>query len=442
MFIANNKELYEQRIILVLFFSFILCFIPVLHVQSQIFCSIQQITDEPSGSSAFPTINSDGNRIAFVSTANINGGNPDGMGVELYLFDTVNREFLQITDDPTGESSISSINGDGTRIAFRSDQNINNGNPELNDEIFLFDSSVNTIKNVTNSMADNFNPSLSANGSIIAFTSRADLTGKNIDGNGELFTYNVNNNTFRQITNTTTGVSANPAVNADGTKISFESSANILGPNPEEIFQVFLFDTNTNIFTRITNDSSGDSVRSSINGDGTKITFFSVANLNGQNPDGNGEFYLFDSGGSVLTQITFTTTGVNSESEINGNGDRIAFTSSANIDGQNPNLTNSIYIFEVNTNIIRKVIDLPVGFFNLLIAFSSDGESIAFATDANVNGRNPENNTEIYLAWCPIFGNTTIPTLSEWGFITMAIILGIIGLFAIRCGSKYGIHIR
>lgn len=43
----------------------------------------------------------------------------------------------QITDETTGDSRFSSINADGTRIAFQSDANINGGNPDGNDEIYL-----------------------------------------------------------------------------------------------------------------------------------------------------------------------------------------------------------------------------------------------------------------------------------------------------------------
>ena len=49
--------------------------------------AIEQITDEQAGDSFKPSINADGTRIAFRSDANINGGNPEG-NFEIYLFDT------------------------------------------------------------------------------------------------------------------------------------------------------------------------------------------------------------------------------------------------------------------------------------------------------------------------------------------------------------------
>ena len=58
---------------------------------------IQQITDETSGDSEDSSINADGTRIAFQSDANIGGGNPEG-NIEIYLFDTTTGIITQITD--------------------------------------------------------------------------------------------------------------------------------------------------------------------------------------------------------------------------------------------------------------------------------------------------------------------------------------------------------
>jgi len=62
------------------------------------------------------SINADGTRIAFESSADINGGNPDGNG-EVWLFDTTTGVTTQITDEPAGFSGDPSINADSTRIA-------------------------------------------------------------------------------------------------------------------------------------------------------------------------------------------------------------------------------------------------------------------------------------------------------------------------------------
>jgi len=46
------------------------------------------------------------------------------------------------------------------------------------------------------------------------------------------------------------------------------------------------------------------------NADGTRVTFYSDANIGGGNPEGNIEIYLFDTTTGIITQIT-DTGGVN-----------------------------------------------------------------------------------------------------------------------------------
>ena len=287
--------------------------------------AIDQITDETAGGSGSPSINADGTRIAFESSTNINGGNPEG-NVEIYLFNTVTGIFTQITDETAGVSDAPSINADGTRIAFDSTANINGGNPEGNAEIYLFDTTTGIIT---------------------------------------------------QVTNETAGFSFGPSINADGTRIVFDSTANINGGNPEGNAETYLFDTTTGIFTQITDETAGDSVSPSINADGTRIAFYSDANINGRNPEGNDEIYLFDTTTGIITQVTKETAGT-----------------------------------------------------SLVPSINADGTRIAFYSTANINGGNPEGNNEIYLAVC--FEPQPIPTLSEWGLIAMAGVLGIVGFMVMR----------
>ncbi len=253
---------------------------------------IEQITDETSGDSRETSINADGTRIAFRSTADINGGNPEG-NQEIYLFDTRTGIFTQITDETAGASRFPSINADGTRIAFESSLNINGGNPNGNFEIYLFDTTTGIFTQITDETAgvSRF-PSINADGLRIAFQSTADINGGNPEGNQEIYLFDTRTGIFTQITDETAGASRFPSINADGTRIAFESSLNINGGNPNGNFEIYLFDTTTGIFTQITDETAGDSRGLSINGDGNRIAFRSTADINGGNPEGNGEIYL------------------------------------------------------------------------------------------------------------------------------------------------------
>ena len=155
--------------------------------EAQLVCSLEVITDEAEGESVIPSINSDGTRIAFASNADINGGNPEG-NLEIYLFDTNSMITTQITEETAGDSFDSSINSDGTRIAFSSDADINGGNPEGNEEIFLFDTNTMVTTQITDQTAGRSRfPSINSDGTRIAFSSRADINGGNPEGNFEIF---------------------------------------------------------------------------------------------------------------------------------------------------------------------------------------------------------------------------------------------------------------
>jgi len=61
------------------------------------------------------------------------------------------------------------------------------------------------------------------------------------------------------------------------------------------------------------------------------------------------------------------------------------------------------------------------------------GSRIAFQSNANINNGNQDENFEIDLANCPVISTASqIPSLSEWGIISIAGILGIVGFMVMR----------
>jgi len=393
--------------------------------------AIDQITDETAGFSFRPSINADGTRIAFDSNADINGGNPEG-NLEIYLFDTTTGIITQITDETSGSSLRPSINADGTRIAFFSEANINGGNPEGNFEIYLFDTTTGIFTQITDETSgDSFRPSINADGTRIAFDSNANINGGNPEGNLEIYLFDTVTGIITQITDETAGDSSSPSINADGTRIAFFSTADINGGNPELNFEIYLFDTTTGIITQITDETAGGSSSPSINADGTRIAFHSTADINGGNPDGNFEIYLFDTTTGIITQITDETAGDSFTPSINADGTRIAFASDADINGGNPEGNREIYLFDTGTGIITQITDETAG-DSFTPSINADGTRIAFFSEADINGGNPDGNDEIYLAVCFDLDDRVIPTLSEWGLIAMAGILGIVGFMVMR----------
>jgi hypothetical protein len=211
--------------------------------------------------------------------------------------------------------------------------------------------------------------------------------------------------TFSQLTNSTFGESTAPSMNSNGTRIAFTSTSDLTGGNPDHNFEIFLFDTTTLALTQITNTLAGQNGHPSINADGTRIAFHSNRDLTGNNPDENREIFLFDTGTMVFGQITNTTGVINETPSMNADGTRIAFRSSADLAGTNPDLNDEVFRFDANTLIVTQITNTSGGGLGNsrtgVRAISADGVRVAFVSRADIVGGNADGNDEIFLAEFP-----------------------------------------
>ncbi|HWQ68647.1 MAG TPA: CARDB domain-containing protein [Patescibacteria group bacterium] len=286
-----------------------------------------QLTNTTGGHAYRPAISADGTRIAFYATSNPTDGNPDGNG-EIFLW-TSPSTITQLTTTTGGGNSTPSINADGTRIAFYSDRNVvPDGNPDGNFEIFLWTGGDGFTQITTSTGGNNFTPSISADGTRIAFYSNRNLTGENADVNQEIFLWTASNG-FTQLTDTAVKTNFAPSISADGTRIAFLSANDLVpGGNKDENFELFLWTDGTG-FTQLTDTTEGSSGPPFIAPDGTRIAFISDHDLiPGGNTDENEELFLWTDG-TGFTQLTDTTEGDDWDASITAiaNGTRIAVAS-------------------------------------------------------------------------------------------------------------------
>jgi uncharacterized protein (TIGR03437 family) len=337
-----------------------------------------------------PVITGDGTQIAFYSNAtSLDPANPNPNGnFEIYKAilprgATTASSFKRITN--TGRNLDSDplrrlfgntdpvISDDGNTIVFLSSrQNFNtvNGipafaanNPDRNAEVMvcnLTDTGGQYRQLTVSNPADRPSPNLpggvnygvkiSGNGQMVAFVSdfNYDPARVNNDANEEIFIYNLINNSFRQVTQTslsapfnavvpicdiTTGVCSidptagfnsipvsNRALSSDGRLLVFESSGNLDGANNTKTRNLFVYDTITGAQRRVTNQTvsptpTQDELRvvdynfmPSFNSAGTAITFESTLNLNNDNADGSSEVFQFDLASGSFRQLTSTPT--------------------------------------------------------------------------------------------------------------------------------------
>jgi Tol biopolymer transport system component len=392
-------------------------------------CDVTQITFTAGGGQGggfgirandSPAINSDGTRMAFASNRDLTGGNAD-LSFEIFLYDTTTNSFTQVTN-ATGDHTSSfdaSINSDGTRIAFESLADLTGGNADSNYEIFLYDATTLSLTQVTNTTGGgNLRPSINSDGTRIAFDSRADLTGGNADGNQEIFLYNATTNSFTQVTHTTGDDNTfDPSINSDGTRIAFSSTRDLTGSNADGNVEIFLYNATTTTFTQVTNTTgSRGNYHPSINSDGRRIAFESELDLTGGNADGNNEIFLYDEITNSIIQVTNTTGGgiapgpPNTNPSINSDGTRIAFESDRDLSGGNADTTFEFFLYNVTSNSFTQITNTTLadnGYSHASI--NGDGTRIAFDNSANVTGDNADENSEIFLASCS-------PSLTLSGF--------------------------
>ena len=136
---------------------------------------------------------------------------------------------------------------------------------------------------LTNSTLD-FSPSISGDGSKIAFVSYRD------GGNAEIYIMDADGSNQTRLTNNPAD-DFSPSISGDGSKIAFISDRD--GGD-----EIYIMDANGSNQTRLTNNPADDS-EPSFNGDGSKIAFTS----NRDDPN-NYEIYVMDANGSNQTPLT------------------------------------------------------------------------------------------------------------------------------------------
>src|SRR5688572_9712225 len=131
-----------------------------------------------------PSLSGDGRIVAFETTGNLTGVG-SGHGFRAIRADLAPgiTSFKQIG---ISRAVAPAVSQDGSSIAFASTEDLVGTNPDRNSEIFLYDGAFviqitnTTPADITTRLRDgNFQPSITDDGSIIAFSSNRNLTGIN-----------------------------------------------------------------------------------------------------------------------------------------------------------------------------------------------------------------------------------------------------------------------
>jgi Tol biopolymer transport system component len=380
-----------------------------------------------------PSISADGRFVAFTSRAsNIVPGDTNNT-FDIFVRDRLTNTTTRVSVDSAGNqadrnSDGASISADGRFVAFNSDaSNIVPGDTNSRFDIFLRDRLTNTTTRVSVDSAGNqgnresYNPSISADGRFVAFTSDAsNIVPGDTNSRPDIFVRD-------RLTNTTTRVSVDSAgnqgnreffttstsasISADGRFVAFSSYAsNIVPGDTNNDNDIFVRDTLTNTTTRVSFDSAGNQGKGyfynpSISADGRFVAFLSNAS-NIVPGDTNNNFDIF-----VRDTLTNTTTGVSVDSagnpgnlqsgspSISADGRFVAFSSlSSNIVPGDTNISRDIFVRDTLTNTTTRVsFDSAGNQGNILSSspsISADGRFVAFSSNASNIVPGDTNNTD------------------------------------------------
>jgi Tol biopolymer transport system component len=185
-----------------------------------------------------PSLSGDGTVVAFQSDSDLlNEGRSDGV-YEIWLYDTATMTFTRVTTASHGgrDSFDPSLDRDGTVVAFESDSDLlNEGRPGGVDEIWLYDTATLTFTRVTSAShanRDSYDPSLSGDGTVVAFNSDSDLLNEGRPGGvDEIWLYDTATLTFTRVTSASDPAnrySEDPSLSGDGTVVAFHSDSDLL----------------------------------------------------------------------------------------------------------------------------------------------------------------------------------------------------------------------
>ncbi len=282
-------------------------------------------------------ISGDGTIITFLSDQDITGDNPDavnqvfsivgGITTQVTNFDAITNGMLNVT--PGYSNSTFAMSQDGSTLAWIGTNDPLGTNADGSTEIFISDIAGNITQLTDNPSSSFIHLDISADGSLIAFTSTDDLVGSNAGNDLQVFTIlTAAPNTISQLTNTTAGGNILTfRLSGDGSTVCFSSFNDWLGSNPTTDYQIFTIETNGANFTQQTTAAEAH-LSPVISDDASRIAFHSQGDLTGSNPGGTSEIFMLETGTMTITQLTVDRSIHTSNSilgrsffDISGNGE-------------------------------------------------------------------------------------------------------------------------
>ena len=327
------------------------CALPWTASAQQCAWTVQQLTSGPNGAGN-PSINSDGQKVTVLR-----------FGIN--VIQAIDVATLAVESHVGGWNPM--LNGDGTRVAYI-DQNTNNLAMR---RLALFEDVSWPVGPVE------AGPALSADANRVAFVSRrGDLTsdGRNPDQLPQVFVLETSTGLVRQLSDATGNSIYEVTISGNGRRIAWV----------EDGSSIKVFNTDTSEVSPLTTGFSP-----SLSGDGSRLVYIS--------PTG-AELRLRDVVAGSDTVIAVSDTGFGFPA-ISMDGTRVAFESSADFGGGNPDRDWEVFVADVATGHIAQVTNGSGNFSGMTARITADGRRIVYV-DSRAQDPNTGATPHVFMATC------------------------------------------
>ncbi|MBN4005470.1 ELWxxDGT repeat protein [Nostoc sp. LPT] len=297
--------------------------------------SVSSNGNQGNGSSYNPSISTNGRYVLFSSTAdNLASGDRKDGSEDIFVRDLVIGTTTMVSVSSSGEkadlfSFNPSISADGRYVVFQSyGSNLVSGDNNGNYDIFVRDLGTGTTTLVSASSSGeqgnnvSYNPTISANGRYVVFSSAAsNLVTGDTNGFEEIFVRDLITGTTNRVAVSTNGTpgsfpSNNPAISGDGRYVVFSSLAsNLVTGDTNGTRDIFVRDLVMGTTALVSVSSSGSQGNNgsefpTISADGRYVGFRSAAsNLVSGDTNGSNDFFVRDLVAGTTTLVSLSTSG-------------------------------------------------------------------------------------------------------------------------------------
>ncbi|HEY0172381.1 MAG TPA: hypothetical protein VGB98_15270, partial [Pyrinomonadaceae bacterium] len=192
--------------------------------------------------------------------------------------------------------------------------------------------------------------------------------------------------TPRRVTHTARGaLSLNPSLSGDGRTLAFESNADLAAGGSGVGFR--LFKTDTSAAATFKELALSRAPAPSMSQDGSRVVFAGREDPVGENRDGNSEIFLSENG--RLRQLTHTSPDDPSQRAAQGcfrpsvsnDGRLVAFSSDRDLTGENPDRNGEIFLLDTLAQSLSQLTRVDGGTGARDAKLSGDGSRVAFVRD-------------------------------------------------------------